>query len=167
VSRRPGPRAPKQQTTENPAPTTPPAAGANPSATVEAGSQPPKPSPPPIEPARGVVAPDKTLEPQPKPNPPVPAPPAQDKVIPATITSKVKHVYPQIAIAGGFEDDVRVRAVCEIDGRLTGARVVNSPQRVFIQPALEAVLKYRCAPRTRNGKPEASELEETVQFRLK
>jgi TonB family protein len=167
VSRRTGPRAPKQQTTENPAPTTPPAAGANPSATVEAGSQPPKPSPPPIEPARGVVAPDKTLEPQPKPNPPVPAPPAPDTVIPPRVIGQVVGVYPPIAIAGGFEGEVFVRAVCEIDGRLTNARVVKSREPVFNQSAVDAILKSKCAPQVRNGKPEAAELEHRVEFRLK
>lgn len=125
---------------------------------------PPPPQPEPLQPQ----------PPQPEPLPPsvtagsdTPAPkPVEDAFVKAEIIEKVRPVYPAIARVASIEGSVVLAATVGADGSISDLRIVRSADPRLDQAARDALLKYRFTPARRNGLPEASTVEVTVEFLL-
>lgn len=60
---------------------------------------------------------------------------------------RIAPVYPPEALAGGLEGSVQLRFTVKSDGTTTDLEVVDSTSSWFEQPAIDAVMKWRYAPR--------------------
>jgi TonB family protein len=106
------------------------------------------------------------------PNPidavPTPVPPPSDIVSEAVITQRVEPIYPAMARTAAIEGTVVVEAECGIDGIVINVRVLRPAHRLLDEAATDAVRRYRCQPRLRNGQPEVSSVRvPPIVFALK
>jgi periplasmic protein TonB len=75
-------------------------------------------------------------------------------------------VYPPAARRDGLEGSVVIDFAVDVNGGVVSARVVSSTAKVFEEPALAAVSKWRFEPGTRRGMPVSFRMRQTVLFNL-
>lgn len=95
-----------------------------------------------------------------------PAEPASDVIVEPKKIGTITPDYPRNALVTKIEGDVRLQAVILPDGRVTGVRVLNSPNAALNNAAVRAVQQSTYEPGLRNGKPDTFTIEVTVRFRL-
>ena len=136
---------------------------------IETPTSPISPSPlAPVEPTNDVGVEPAVSNTKPVDPAPTPATPPSDIVSEAVITQRVEPIYPQMARAAAIEGNVLVEAECGLDGRVFNVRVVRPAHRLLDQAATDAVRRYRCQPRLRNGQPEVSSVRvPPIVFALK
>lgn len=137
--------------------------------TVEPEERPSNNPQPQLEPPPPSVTapPSVTTPPSVNGGPDNPAPkPVEDTFVKAEIIEKVRPVYPAIARVASIEGSVVLAATVGADGSISNLRVIRSADPRLDQAAREALLKYRFTPARRNGLPETSTMEVTVEFLL-
>ena len=100
-----------------------------------------------------------------KSNQPAAPVPIGGDVTSVQLISSVPPVYPQIARSQRISGDVRIDALIDENGRVTGMKVVSGPIMLH-QAAMDALHQWRYKPATLNGKPVSMHLVVTIQFRL-
>jgi periplasmic protein TonB len=73
-------------------------------------------------------------------------------------------VYPDLARQAGISGIVILEIFIGTDGTVTSAKVLRSPDRMFDQPAIDAVTQWRYEPTTLDGKPVPVITTVTVNF---
>ncbi len=81
------------------------------------------------------------------------------------LISSVPPVYPQIARTQRVSGEVKIDALIDENGRVTGMKVVSGPVMLH-QAAMDALRQWKYKPATLNGKPVSMHLVVTIQFRL-
>jgi len=84
----------------------------------------------------------------------------------AQLVSSVPPVYPQLAKTQRLSGDVKIDALIDESGRVTGMRVISGPAMLH-QAAMDALKQWRYKPAMLNGNPVSMHLMVTIQFRLK
>lgn len=102
------------------------------------------------------------LQQQPSP----PRTPSADTVTPPTRRRTVNPTYPAVARAAHLSGDVGLRAIVDVDGKVTSVTVVRSVHPLLDDAAKKAVLQYQYMPGLKNGVPQAMTADITVSFRL-
>lgn len=74
--------------------------------------------------------------------------------------------YPFEARRAGLEGEVLVEFEVAVSGRISAARVLKATHRIFEEPALRAVMKWRFAPGTKDGQPVAFRMAVPLHFKL-
>ncbi len=87
------------------------------------------------------------------------------EVVKPRVVEKVNPEYPPELRKEKLEGVVVLRAAIDERGRVTSAEVDESPHRAFSQAAREAVRQWRFEPGTVDGRPAATELTITINFR--
>jgi protein TonB len=83
----------------------------------------------------------------------------------ARLVKSVPPVYPAVARTQRIAGNVSIDAVVETDGNVSTMKVLSGPA-ILHRAALDAVRQWHYEPAMLNGKPTASHLTVTVQFRL-
>ena len=83
----------------------------------------------------------------------------------ARLVKSVPPVYPAVARTQRIGGNVSIDAVVETDGNVSTMKVLSGPA-ILHRAALDAVKQWHYEPAMLNGKPTASHLTVTVQFRL-
>jgi TonB family protein len=78
----------------------------------------------------------------------------------------IEPVYPRSARRLGVQGTVTIEFTVDTDGNTVNARAVSDAPDELIESAIDAVLKWKFEPKTRNGKPASALLRQTVQFKL-
>jgi len=81
------------------------------------------------------------------------------------LISSVPPVYPQLARTQRVSGEVKVDALIDENGRVTGTKVVSGPVMLH-QAAVDALRQWKYKPATLNGKPVSMHVVVTIQFRL-
>lgn len=76
--------------------------------------------------------------------------------------------YPQNAVDNKIEGKVTIEFTVTKEGTVTDPKVISSipSDGIFDQEALRAILKYKFAPRTINGKPVEAIAIQTIEFKV-
>lgn len=74
--------------------------------------------------------------------------------------------YPFAMMRAGIEGTVRIRFVCDKDGRVVNPRVVRATRMEFEKPALDAIRQWRFEPGIKSGVRVAVNMELPVSFTL-
>jgi TonB family protein len=91
--------------------------------------------------------------------------PIGGEVKPVQLLSSVPPVYPQLARTQRISGDVKIDALIDEHGRVTGMKVVTGPVMLH-QAAMDALRQWKYRPATLNGEPVSMHLTVTIQFRL-
>lgn len=91
--------------------------------------------------------------------------PVGGEVKPVQLVSSVQPVYPQMARSQRISGDVKIDALIDENGRVTGMKVVSGPVLLH-QAAMEALRQWKYRPATLDGKAVSMHLVVTIQFRL-
>ena len=91
--------------------------------------------------------------------------PIGGEVTSVQLLSSVPPIYPQLARAQRVSGDVKIDALIDESGRVTGMKVVAGPVMLH-QAAMDALRQWKYKPATLNGKPVSMHLVVTIQFRL-
>jgi protein TonB len=83
----------------------------------------------------------------------------------ARLVKSVPPVYPAVARTQRIAGNVSIDAVVETNGNVSTMKVLSGPA-ILHRAALDAVKQWHYEPAMLNGKPTASHLTVTVQFRL-
>ena len=83
----------------------------------------------------------------------------------ARLVKSVPPVYPAVARTQRIAGNVSIDAIVETDGNVSTMKVLSGPA-ILHRAALDAVKQWHYEPAMLNGKPTASHLTVTVQFRL-
>jgi TonB family protein len=75
--------------------------------------------------------------------------------------------YPDIPLRAGIEGNVFVKVLITKEGKVKKAILVRSDGDLFIQPALDAAMKWVFTPALMNGKPVAVWVSMPFRFRLR
>lgn len=81
------------------------------------------------------------------------------------LLSSVQPAYPQMARSQRISGDVKIDALIDESGRVTGMKVVSGPVLLH-QAAMDALHQWKYRPATLDGKPVSMHLVVTIQFRL-
>ena len=100
-----------------------------------------------------------------KGNQPAAPVPIGGDVTSAQLISSVPPAYPQIARSQRVSGDVKIDALIDESGRVSGMKVVSGPV-MLQQAAMDALRQWKYKPATLNGKPVSMHLVVTLQFRL-
>lgn len=95
---------------------------------------------------------------------PAPKPPVGGEVVPPRVLSQTPVEYPQMARMARAEGSVVIDALIDENGRVAEMRIISGPG-VFHQAAKESLAKWRYQPGMLNGKPIATHLYVTIQFK--
>jgi len=87
------------------------------------------------------------------------------EVKPVQLISSVAPVYPQLARSQRVSGDVKIDALIDENGRVTGMKVVGGPVLLH-QAAMDSLRQWKYKPATLDGKAVSMHLLVTVQFRL-
>ena len=103
-------------------------------------------------------------------SPPTPIEPAPtDRVtsilVPATVTHHVNPVYPAQAFSERIEGAVKLQAHVTADGKVSAVKVISGPSQL-VSAATNAVRNWEYKPEMLDGKPVASDVDLTIQFKL-
>jgi protein TonB len=82
------------------------------------------------------------------------------------LISSSRPVYPQVAKQASIEGDVNIAVDIDARGNVVGAKASAGPMYLR-QAAVDAVKKWQYKPAYLNGKPTATHISITIQFRLK
>lgn len=85
---------------------------------------------------------------------------------PPSIEKQIEPVYPEYAKQNQIEGTVMVRVVLSAKGKVEDARVVESSDRMFEEPALTAVRQFRFKPARKDDEGVRSAVMVPVYFRL-
>lgn len=94
----------------------------------------------------------------------------EDALMSADLDQKARPIfqtppaYPAELRGKKVEGVVQLFFVVDADGRVVDPRVEKSPHPAFIQPALDAVRKWRFEPAMRGGKKVASKMKVPIRF---
>jgi len=91
--------------------------------------------------------------------------PVGGEVTNVQLISSVPPAYPLIARSQRIAGDVKIDALIDENGRVTGMKVVTGPAMLH-QAAMDALRQWKYKPATLNGKPVSMHLVVTIQFRL-
>ena len=91
--------------------------------------------------------------------------PVGGEVTGVQLISSVPPTYPLIARSQRISGDVKIDALIDENGRVTGMKVVTGPAMLH-QAAMDALRQWKYRPATLNGKPVSMHLVVTIQFRL-
>ncbi|HWY44731.1 MAG TPA: TonB family protein [Candidatus Sulfotelmatobacter sp.] len=91
--------------------------------------------------------------------------PVGGEVKAAQMISSVPPVYPQLARSQRISGDVKIDALIDDHGRVTGMKVLSGPIMLH-QAAMDALHQWKYRPATLNGEPVSMHLTVTIQFRL-
>jgi len=83
----------------------------------------------------------------------------------ARLVKSVPPLYPAVARTQRIAGNVSIDAIVETDGNVSTMKVLSGPA-ILHRAALDAVKQWHYEPAMLNGKPTASHLTVTVQFRL-
>jgi len=98
--------------------------------------------------------------------PPAPAPVAAPKIVQdAKLISSARAVYPATAKQTGVQGSVTVAANVDSTGKVTGARALNGPM-LLREAAVDSVKQWKYSPALVDGKPAASLVTVSVDFKL-
>ncbi len=98
--------------------------------------------------------------------PPAPAPVAAAKTVSdAKLISSARAVYPATAKQTGVQGSVTVAANVDATGKVTGARALNGPM-LLREAAVDSVKQWKYSPALIDGKPAASLVTVSVDFKL-
>ena len=75
--------------------------------------------------------------------------------------------YPPQLRSRGIEGKVRTVFVIREDGSVSDARVVGAPDPALVAISLNAILRWRFEPLTRQGKPVRAQATQEFKFELK
>lgn len=92
--------------------------------------------------------------------------PVGGEVNSAQLVSSVPPVYPTLAKTQRLSGDVKIDALIDENGRVTGMKVISGPVMLH-QAAMDALKQWRYKPAMLNGNPVSMHLMVTIQFRLK
>jgi TonB family protein len=95
---------------------------------------------------------------------PAAPPPIGGEVVQPRLLSQAPVAYPQIARMTRAEGTVVIDARIDVNGRVSEMRIVSGPG-VFHEAAKESLAKWRYQPGLLNGKPVATHLYVTIQFK--
>lgn len=87
------------------------------------------------------------------------------EVKPVQLISAVQPVYPQMARSQRVSGDVKIDALIDENGRVTGMKIVGGPVLLH-QAAMDALRQWKYRPATLDGKAVSMHLVVTIQFRL-
>ena len=85
---------------------------------------------------------------------------------PPSIEKQVEPEYPEYAKQNQIDGTVMVRVTLSAKGKIEDARVVESSNSMFDEPALTAVRQFRFKPAYNRGEPVRSTVMVPVHFRL-
>ncbi len=85
---------------------------------------------------------------------------------PPSIEWQIEPVYPEYAKRNHVEGSVVIRVTLSAKGKVEETRVIESSNRMFDAPALEAVRQFRFKPARKDGQPVRSRVVVPIQFRL-
>ena len=91
--------------------------------------------------------------------------PIGGEVKPVQLLSSVQPVYPQLARSQRISGDVKIDALIDEHGRVTGMKVLSGPVMLH-QAAMDSLHQWKYRPATLNGEPVSMHLTVTIQFRL-
>jgi periplasmic protein TonB len=91
--------------------------------------------------------------------------PVGGEVTNVQLISSVPPAYPLMARSQRISGDVKIDALIDESGRVTGMKVVTGPAMLH-QAAMDALRQWKYKPATLNGKPVSMHLMVTIQFRL-
>ena len=77
---------------------------------------------------------------------------------------QVQPGYPYEMSRQGLGGEVRIRFVCDEEGRVRNPRVVSSTRREFERPAVEALRQWRFEPGIKNGVKVKVNMEQPMKF---
>jgi len=80
------------------------------------------------------------------------------------IIKRTEPEYPKPALTRSMPGSVEIRFVVDAKGKVRNPEVVWSSHRIFEQPAIDAVLKWRFKPGTKNGKLDEITVLQTITF---
>jgi protein TonB len=105
-----------------------------------------------------------------------PAPPAADQSQaleefsafdePPVLDKFIEPIYPEYAKQNQIEGTVQLEVTVSASGGVDKARVIESSDRMFDEPALAAVREWRFKPARKDGKKVRATVMVPVQFRL-
>lgn len=75
-------------------------------------------------------------------------------------------LYPQGARAAGKEGQVKFAFVIDETGAVRDVQVVDYTDRLFVAPAMQALLKWRFWPKVVDGRPMAVHAVQVIEFKL-
>lgn len=75
---------------------------------------------------------------------------APDEVMPAILTELIP-AYPKEASERGVSGKVRVKVDIDVEGRVTGASIVDGPDFGLHAASLQAIRQFRYRPASRSG----------------
>lgn len=87
------------------------------------------------------------------------------QVVPRVIAQETP-IYPRAMYYSGLPGDVLVDFVVDREGRVTRAYVVHYTDTAFINPALEAVRRWKFEPGLRGGVPTNTHMQVPIRFTL-
>lgn len=93
-----------------------------------------------------------------------PKPPVGGEVVQPRLVSQAPVEYPQMARMTRAEGSVVIDALIDESGRVAEMRIISGPG-VFHQAAQESLAKWRYQPAMLNGRPIATHLYVTIQFK--
>ena len=74
--------------------------------------------------------------------------------------------FPQMAMRAGRGGSAKVKFVVDEEGRPTQIEVVESTDRAFEKPTIQAMEKWRFKVQTINGEPVTQEMTQTIEYNL-
>lgn len=74
--------------------------------------------------------------------------------------------YPNVAIIAGLEGTLYVRVFIDSTGRPRKAALLKSPDQIFDQPVLHAIMFCKFSPAVIDGKPESIWIAIAVNFHI-
>jgi len=83
----------------------------------------------------------------------------------AHMISSVSPAYPQLARNQHISGDVRINALIDAEGRVSGMEVVSGPV-LLREAATSALRQWKYQPATLDGKPVPMHVMVTIQFRM-
>lgn len=98
--------------------------------------------------------------------PPTPAPPPAPKIVhDPKLMSSVRPVYPLAAKQANVQGSVTITATVDENGKVVSAKALNGPL-LLRAAAVDSVSQWKYAPGTLDGKPVASQVTVSVEFRM-
>lgn len=80
---------------------------------------------------------------------------------------RIEPVYPQKALRGGLEGWVKLGFTVNVDGSVSGAKVLASePRRVFDRAALQSIARWKFKPAIKDGVAISVTLEQIIDFKI-
>lgn len=86
-------------------------------------------------------------------------------VMPKLVKS-VQPIYPQELVKSGNHGRVMLLIIIDKQGNVMDPRVTEATHPAFVRPAIDAILKWKFSPATKDGQPIFMWVEQPIEFRL-